>query len=384
MSQQTFTGKDPSTGTRVRIDVHDGVIVGIEPAAQPEDDEPWIAPGLIDLQVNGHADGDANAANPSPAQIETMARTLAQKGVTRFLPTIITGSKDEMRDRLIAIVSAVSESLDARRAVAGIHVEGPSLSPEDGPRGVHPREHIRPPSISEFESWLDIAGDLLKVVTLSPHHDGAVEATRFLVEQGVRVAIGHTHADEEAILAVVDAGATLSTHLGNGAHQVLPRHPNYIWTQLAEPRLVAGVIADGHHLPDSTLKSILAAKGRDGAFLVSDAVSTPAALVEDGRSTIGGDVRLTEEGALRHVATGLLAGSVQTLDVGVANTARVTGSLDGALYLATQAPARAIGLPDVWRIGARADIIRFFWAPGDSAIQPAEVVVAGESIRIPS
>lgn len=374
-------GRDVFSGEAMELVVERDEIVEIRPLAASAASLPWIGPGLIDLQVNGHAEGDANAAQPDASQIAAMSRSLSARGVTRFLPTIITASEADILARIRAVVDACADPAVAR-AVAGIHLEGPSLSEQDGPRGVHPLAHIRPPRIDELQRWLDAASGLLRVVTLSPHHDGAVEATRFLVANGVQVSIGHTHADEEQIRAVVDDGATLSTHLGNGAHGVLPRHPNYIWSQLAEPRLRAGVIADGHHLPDSTLATMLAAKRDHGIFLVSDAVATPAALRHGGESTVGGGVELASDGALRHVATGYLAGSVQTLDVGVATVARITDSLATAYALATHAPAAALGLPALWQPGARADVVQFEWTPGDTEIHPVRVLIAGEPATV--
>ena len=374
-------GRDVFSGEIVDVAVSGGTIAELRPVDARDAGLPWIGPGLIDLQVNGHAEGDANAAAPDAAQIASMSHSLSARGVTRFLPTVITASESDILARIRAIVEACADPLVAR-TVAGIHIEGPSLSEQDGPRGVHPLEHIRPPRIEELQRWLDAAQGLLRVVTLSPHHEGAVEATRFLTAHGVQVSVGHTHADEEQIRAVVDAGATLSTHLGNGAHGVLPRHPNYIWTQLAESRLSAGVIADGHHLPDSTLATMLAAKRDHGVFLVSDAVATPAALREGGQSTVGGGVELAADGALRHVATGFLAGSVQTLDVGVATVARITGSLAVAYALATHAPAKVLGCTGLWQPGSRADVVQFEWAPGDTAIRPVLTLIAGEPATV--
>lgn len=381
MTAQTLSGRNAIGVGGLEVVVAHGRISSLTVTADPGNGAPWIGPGLIDLQVNGHLEGDANAANPSSSHIDSMARSLASRGVTQFLPTVITASVDEMLARITAIGNAVDASGAAARSVAGIHVEGPSLSEQDGPRGVHPLDEIRPPSIAEMQTWLDAAPGLIRIVTLSPHHAGSVEATRFLVAHGVRVAVGHTHATDAEIAAVVDAGATLSTHLGNGAHAVLPRHPNYLWTQLAEARLTAGLIADGHHLPDSTLATMIAAKRDHGVFLVSDAVATPASLRESGVSTVGGGVHLADDGALRHVSTGFLAGSVQTLDVGVATVARLTGSLSPAMRLATFVPASILGNGPHWAVGARADVLLFDWSPGDARISPREVLVAGESVN---
>lgn len=383
MSSRVLRGRDPRSGAGVEVVVTDDRIAALA-AWEATPDAPWISPGLVDLQVNGHGEGDVNASDPNPEHIIAMAESLAAVGVTRFLPTIITASPADMLARIRAVVAAMNDPLTAVM-VAGIHLEGPSLSPEDGPRGVHPIEHIRPPAIAELQGWLDAAPGLIRIVTLSPHHEGAVEATRFLVAHGVRVAVGHTHADDDQIRAVVDAGASLSTHLGNGAHGVLPRHPNYLWSQLAEPRLAAGLIADGHHLPDATLRTMLAAKrpgpdGDHGAFLVSDAVATPAALRDGGVSTVGGGVEIAADGALRHRATGFLAGSIQTLDVGVATIARLTGSLATGVELAATAPARLLDGDDPWRVGARADILRFAWESGDTRIRPVSVHIAGREV----
>ncbi|MFK4788407.1 N-acetylglucosamine-6-phosphate deacetylase [Microbacterium sp. ZW T5_56] len=383
MSSLILHGRDPRDGAGVEVVLSDDRIASFA-AWDAAPDAPWISPGLVDLQVNGHGEGDVNASDPDPAHIIAMARSLAAVGVTRFLPTIITASPADMLARIRAVVEACADPL-AAAMVAGIHLEGPSLSPEDGPRGVHPMEHIRPPAIDELQEWLEAGAGLIRIVTLSPHHEGAEAATRFLVSRDVRVAIGHTHADDDQIRAVVDAGASLSTHLGNGAHAVLPRHPNYLWSQLAEPRLAAGLIADGHHLPDATLRTMIAAKrpgpnGDHGAFLVSDAVATPAALREGGVSTVGGGVEIAADGALRHRATGFLAGSIQTLDVGVATIARLTGSLATGMELGAIAPARVLDGETPWRVGARADILRFAWAPGDARIRPVSVHVAGHEI----
>src|SRR5699024_5572549 len=141
-----------------------------------------------------------------------------------------TAAPAQMRARIEAIARAM-DLPHAGAMVAGIHVEGPSLSDQDGPRGVHPLEHLRDLTHHEVDSWLAAAPGMLRVVTLSPQFSGATEIIKYLISQGVQVAIGHTHADEAQIQGAVAAGASLSTHLGNGAHGVLPRHPNYLWTQ---------------------------------------------------------------------------------------------------------------------------------------------------------
>src|SRR5262249_8138444 len=158
---------------------------------------------------------------------------------------------------------ALDSDADLAAAVPGLHVEGPYLSPEDGPRGAHPLEHIRPPDWDEFQRFLEAAGGRIRLLTLAPEAEAALPFIERLPAAGIVVAIGHTGADPETIHAAVRAGARLSTHLGNGAHSMIRRHPNYIWEQLACDDLTASVIADGHHLPASVLKCFARVKGAE-------------------------------------------------------------------------------------------------------------------------
>src|SRR5207244_4307325 len=159
------------------------------------------------------------------------------------------------------------------RPLPARHREGPDLSPEDGPRGAHPRQHIRPPDWDEFRRLQDAAGGLIRLVTLAPEHDGALPFIEKLVAAGVVVSLGHTAASGACIRAAAKAGARLSTHLGNGAHAILPRHPNYIWEQLAADELWASIICDGHHLPPSVARCIVRVKTPARTILTSDAGS---------------------------------------------------------------------------------------------------------------
>jgi N-acetylglucosamine-6-phosphate deacetylase len=169
------------------------------------------------------------------------------------------------------LAAACEASPAIARRVLGIHLEGPYVSPEDGPRGAHPRQHCKAPDWDEFQRWQAAAGGRICIITLAPEWDGSPDFIRKTVDSGVLVAIGHTAADSDAISAAVDAGARLSTHLGNGAHGTIRRHPNYIWDQLAEDRLTASIIADGHHLPAAVVKSFVRAKTPERCILVSDA-----------------------------------------------------------------------------------------------------------------
>jgi len=373
----TISGRNPHTGRNVEVVIRDGIIAAISDV--PSADPVWLSPGLIDLQINGYNGFDLNADDLTADTVIELSRNVLATGVTTFLPTIITASEEKIIACLRAIAAARQLTPALQHMIPGVHVEGPHLSPEDGPRGAHTREHIRPPSIAEFDRWQQACGGLLKLVTLSPHFDEALSYIAALRERGILVSIGHTHASVEQIRAAVDAGATLSTHLGNGVSDPLPRHPNLLWTQLAEDRLTATLIADGHHLPEDTLKVMLRAKGLDRAILISDTVALagmPPGLYE---TAVGGLVELTGDGRLSLPGTRFLAGSVIPLKDAVARLANTYLSLGESLQLATQNPARFVGRAGKLQVGFPGDLIRFTWER-ETGIQIETVLLQGTRV----
>jgi N-acetylglucosamine-6-phosphate deacetylase len=304
-------------------------------------------PGLFDLQVNGFGGIDFNAPDLTADRVGEALERMRATGVTRCLPTLITSSFEQFA-RSARVLARLSSA-----AIAGIHMEGPYLSPEDGPRGAHPREHVAPAaSQDDFKRRQDAAGGRIVLVTLAPEVPGALPLIEHLVASGVRAAIGHTAATPQQIGDAVAAGATLATHLGNGCPQMLPRHPNVIWELLAADALVASLIVDGHHLPPSTVKAMVRAKGADRTILVTDAVA--AAGCAPGRYTIGGvTCELGEDGRVSLPGTPYLAGSGLTLDRAIANTARFTGlSVDAVIPMASTIPASYLGTTTVGTVTA--------------------------------
>ncbi|MFC0625685.1 N-acetylglucosamine-6-phosphate deacetylase [Kribbella deserti] len=366
--EYTVTGRDPGTGRGIAVTVHDGMIGAIEPVELP-DDAGWLTAGLVDLQVNGFGGHDLNAADVTTGTVIALTRALRAQGVTTYVPTIITASHERIAHALAEIAAARRLDPEVRHAVPYVHLEGPYISAEDGPRGAHAAEHVRPPSEQEFKAWQAAYGDLIGMVTLSPHYPEAPDFTAWLTGQGVHVAIGHTHARPDEITTVVDAGACLCTHLGNGAHAVLARHPNYLWTQLADDRLTAGFIADGHHLPDDTLRAMIRAKGLDRSLLVSDAVSLAGMPPGRYETPVGGGVDLTSDGRLSLAGSDLLAGAARGLTDGVAQAVKAARlSLAEAIRLATVQPGRFVGGRGTLQVGGPADLVRFAWAPGDASL----------------
>ena len=364
-------------GTQVRV-TFDDTISAVEPVRQS--DGLYLSPGFIDLQVNGFLGVDFNDPECTPEQITRAIRALFATGVTRFYPTVITGSPAGMLDALRNLRSA-KETLREGVAMDGFHVEGPHISPDDGPRGAHPRRWVRPPDIDEFHRWQEATGGQVRIVTLAPDWPQSLGYIEAITAAGVVASIGHTNATTQQLADAVSAGATLSTHLGNGAHAVMRRHPNYLWEQLAEDRLMADFIVDGIHLPPSFLKVALRAKTVARAVLVTDAAA-PAGC-PPGRYQLGEQaVVLTEDNRVMLVGQERLAGSALRMDRGVENLMRIAGrSLADAVSMATtnaaragRVPARTLGLAP----GERADLIQFSFNPADLSISIQSTYISGQ------
>jgi N-acetylglucosamine-6-phosphate deacetylase len=305
-----------------------------------------VGPGLVDLQINGFGGLDFNRP-PIPADLPGgVTRALWKEGVTSYLATVITNSPRAIEEAVRGIAAACDRDPDAAAGIAGIHLEGPFLSPEDGPRGAHEKRFIRPPDFGLVRRWQEASGGRVRLITMSPEHRGSAGFVRRCVASGIAVAIGHTAATPEQVREAAAAGATLSTHLGNGAHLRLARHPNYLWEQLADDRLRACFIADGFHLPDSVMKVILRTKG-ERACLVSDAVYLAGLPPGEYETHIGGRVVLTRQGRLQLASNpALLAGSARMILRGMERLLRSgLASFPEAWELASTRASAALGLP---------------------------------------
>jgi N-acetylglucosamine-6-phosphate deacetylase len=380
--EAALSGLDTVTGKAVRVSYRDGAMSAIEPllpdAVPPE---LYLSPGLIDLQVNGYAGHDLNSGAVTVDSVVALVHALRAVGTLVFTPTLVTASPGSLLDTLSAIAEARRRDADLAHAMPRIHIEGPWIASEDGPRGAHPPEHVRPPDSAEFERWQQASGGIIGMVTLSPHYQQAPAVTAALVARGITVAIGHTAANDAQIDAVVSAGASLSTHLGNGIASTLQRHPNPIWTQLGDDRLHASLIADGFHLAPAVFRSMLRAKGLGRTVLVSDSAQ-PAGLPPGRYDGVGGTVELTGKGRLGIVGTEYLAGSGMNLAQCVARAISMGGiGLGEALLLATRNPGRFLGGYGRLEVGAPADLISFRWAEGATTLEIVDIVANGKAIR---
>jgi N-acetylglucosamine-6-phosphate deacetylase len=374
--KQTIVGRRPEDGRSIQVTVEDGLVHAIRDGR--DDEDVWLAPGLIDLQVNGYGGDDVNLDSPDPEAIISLTRKMLTIGVTTYLPTIITASEAKMTAVLCAVAEARRRSRLVAETVPYVHVEGPSISSADGPRGAHPSEHVRPPDLGEFKRWQAASRGLVGMVTLSPHFESAENYIAALSSQGIYLAIGHTNATPEQIHRAIDAGATLSTHLGNGSAGLIPRHSNVLWPQLADDRLTATLIADGHHLPDDMLKTVLRAKGIARSILVSDSVALAGMSPGRYETPVGGTVELNDRGRLSLVGTEFLAGAALPLKDGVAHAISCAGiSLSESLRMATENPGRFVDGLGVLRVGASADLIRFTVEGDPSTLRVETVMIKG-------
>ena len=329
------------TGRLVDIHVRGGKVMRIDACREgsPPDyggADFYLSPGFFDLQVNGFAGVDFNSPNLKPEELHHAARTLASTGITRFIATLITSSQEEMVGQLKIIASTIKNDSLFGKMCYGIHLEGPYISEEDGPRGIHPREHIRLPHWEELERFQEACEGRIRCLTLAPEVKGAIPFIKKAVEHGIVIGIGHHHASEEMIEEAVRAGARLSVHLGNATPKPLSQHQNLIRKQLGINQLLVSIIADGIHLSPEIVRKFVEKKGIDGIILTTDSMAGAGA--SPGRYTLGDvGVEVGSDGAARQVTTSRLAGSTLTMNRAITNVIQFAGTdLFSAIRMATQ------------------------------------------------
>jgi N-acetylglucosamine-6-phosphate deacetylase len=361
-------------GVPTRLEVQAGRILSVTPVAsleEPAGSERWLVPGFFDLQVNGFAGRSFAAPELTLEDVEHIARAVLQTGATRFLPTPVTAELDTLCHQLSVLAEAMEKHPLVKAMCPGVHLEGPFIHPEDGPRGAHRRQFVREPSIAEYERLQAAARGRLLMLTLAPERPGAIELIRHAASQGVVVALGHHRADDETLERAIAAGARLSTHLGNGSDAVLPRLANYIWRQLGEDRLWASFVADGHHLPPATLRCMLRAKGAARSLLVTDAIELAG--MPPGRYMRRGlEAELTKDGKVMLVGSPYLAGSVATMPLLVEHAISDAGlSFPEAVRLVTLQPELLMRCHvSSWscQLGQPANLAEVVWSPAEAAL----------------
>jgi N-acetylglucosamine-6-phosphate deacetylase len=346
----------------------------------------FATPGLLDIQVNGFMGRGFKDVDLGPEGVRDLCWSIALSGSTRFLPTVTTDAPDTMAGAMANIDAACRSFPDVAAMVAGIHQEGPWISPVNGPRGAHPPEYTTPPDLDSFDRLQSASGNRIALLTVAPEVEGMIEFIREVAARGTVVSLGHHEADGPTIQRAVEAGARCVTHLGNGCHAMMPRHPNILWRQAGEDQLYTGIIPDGHHLPPETVRVLYRAKPRDRLILVSDAVNmagAPPGLYQ-ARDAIS---EMTPSGWYGFYGTTTLMGAAVPLARCLANfCAFVSEGKTPTDYLdpVTKVPAVLLGIPDIapalGQPGTPATFVVWRWDPATPNLIPQHIVIRGRTV----
>lgn len=380
-----ITGISPETNRPITVVAEGGTITAVELGVNRPDlgsEDLFIAPGMIDMMAPGYGGRSFSDPDLSQDDIGSILQEFYKHGTTHIYPLPGT-SAPRTYEKVLPAIDSFAGSQPTGKSIVGVHVEGPYISDEDGPRGAHSAEYTRDPDIEEFKGWHEVSGRRIAIITVAPERMGSVEFITLARKLGVKVAIGHTAATAEQLDAAILAGADMSTHLGNGAHAMIHRWDNYIFRQLIDDRLWAGVIADGHHLPDSNLKIWFRTKGWRKIVLVSDV--SPQAGQAPGVYKRPGDkeVRVEPSGRISvNDGSGNLAGAGHLLDRAVAKALQMNEfNLDQCLAMATANPAAYMGLKHLGALapGKEASIFLFDREIG-AELNIRHTILAGEVV----
>lgn len=363
----------------VEISVEDGIIKGIREIEETQSGLPIVAPGFIDVQVNGYAGVSFTDEDLTLEGIQKATEGLWKEGVTTYLPTIISADGSVTRANL-KLLSQSLQNKSLSSSIPGFFLEGPYISPIDGFRGAHNAEFVRLPEWDEFQSFIDASGNNIIKTTVAPELEGAMGFIDNCRKAGIVVAIGHHNANSAQIHEAAQRGAWISTHLGNGCANMIHRHNNPLWAQMADDRLTPTIIADGFHLNPDELSVFYKVKGVHNLLLISD-ITKLAGLPPGEYDWNGKTVLLTPEGKLRLPDLDVLAGASFSIRKGIGNMMKYTGcSLEDAIQMASTNQARMFDWHDRGsiEIGKRADLVLFNIE--NSEVKVRQTILAGEVV----
>lgn len=338
----------------------------------------YIAPGLIDLQVNGFSGVDFSDQYLTIGELRKASKAVWKVGVTTFLPTVITNNQKSLKKSFSILANALDDE-EIGMSIPGFHLEGPYISPVQGYRGAHLEKYIRVPDWDEFSELQKAAHNRIRLITVAPEVNGAISFIRKCRETGVVVSLGHHNGSTEIIKQAADAGASMSTHLGNGCANMIDRHDNPFWPQLADDRITATIIVDGFHLNKAEVQCFYKMKGVENTILVSDTLDLAG--LPPGEYTRGERIVLLTPDVVKFPAENCLAGAATPISACVSNIMKFTDcSLGNAIKMASSNPARLLGLNEIGEIkqGKRADLILFTIEDGRIEIQ--KTIVAGKIV----
>jgi N-acetylglucosamine-6-phosphate deacetylase len=348
------------------VRVEGGRITEVRPARDAATDataaSTWIVPGFVDLHVHGGGGHSITEGNADEAR--AAAAFHAQHGTTTLLASLVTAPMRLLREATTAFAPLVAEGV-----LAGLHYEGPYLSPARC--GAQNPAFLRDPDLTELEALLDLGG--VRMVTIAPELPRALEAIRMLRDRGVIAAVGHTDASYEQTLAAIQSGASVGTHVCNAMRPVHHRDPGPIVALLDSPDVVCEQVADGVHLHDGMLRHVIGSAGPHRVALITDAIA--AAGMSDGAYELGGQAVTVAGGVARLARGGSIAGSTLTMDAALRRVVHSGVSIVAAVAMASTTPARVLGLggrTGAIRPGLRADLVLL-----DDQLHVIEVLRAG-------
>lgn len=357
MTSRTVFGRHYITGDWVEVQCEDGIITAITPCSSTKAaDERWLAPGLVDLQVNGFGGIDFQQDNLSTDDLLTASRALRSAGRTRWLLTLITDDWTVLLSRLRHLKKLRDASPELRRAIAGWHVEGPFLSAEPGFCGAHDPAKMFDPSANNIRELRDATASDPLLLTIAPERAGALQAIDAALNLGIKVSLGHTNASAEILAEAIERGATGFTHLGNACPRELDRHDNILWRVLDRPDLMASLIPDGIHVSPALFRLIHRAKSPDAIYYTTDAMS--AAGMPPGRYRLGRlELEVGTDQIVRQPGRTNFAGSALRPVDGVCRAAEMLGTSWRETWRSfSEMPAKFMGLASGLAVGQPAEI----------------------------
>jgi N-acetylglucosamine-6-phosphate deacetylase len=357
MTRRTIKGRHYITGQAVEIQCEEEIITAINPCASEDAAEDrWLAPGLVDLQVNGFGGIDFQQDNLTTDDLLTASRALRSAGCTRWLLTLITDDWAALLSRLRHLKKLRDASPELRRAIAGWHVEGPFLSAEPGFCGAHDRTKMIDPSADIIRELPDITGDDSLLLTIAPERAGGLRAIETAVKLGMKVSLGHTNAPAEILAQAIARGATSFTHLGNACPRELDRHDNILWRVLDRPDFLVSVIPDRIHVSPALFRLIHRVKSPEAIYYTADAMS--AAGMPPGRYRLGRlELEVGADQIVRQPGGTNFAGSALRPIDGVRRAAEMLGTSWREPWRSfSEIPAKFMGLGSGLVVGQPAEI----------------------------
>ena len=353
MSEGEIIARDFATGEPTRLRWRNGVITESAAATEAPKDL-WVAPGLVDLQINGFGGVDFQQDHLTAGDLLKATRALRAAGCTRFLLTLITDEWPKLTARLRHLRNVRAQSEELTTAIAGWHIEGPFLSSEPGFHGAHDPALMLRPTTKHIRELREITGDDPLLLTVAPERDGVLEAIASATKLGIKVSLGHTNASAEELALAVKVGATMFTHLGNGCPRELDRHDNILWRVFETPGLTAGLIPDRIHVSAPLFRLIHKAMG-DSVYYTTDAMA--AAGGQPGLYSIGKlEVEVGADEIVRQPGKTNFAGSALRPVDGVFRAAEMLGCpWQEAWKRSAVVPAKLMGLPCGLEVGQPAN-----------------------------